>query len=115
MLSPRVFSHKRFSLWLLLAKSHFVLSLDAGEGVALAVLHKSASLRREHPRPLAGQRLRPAGEAQAVPHADAEGQGALHQDEDVPRRRERGAQAGGQPIQDRAGQTHEDGKLHRNL
>ena len=89
--------------------------LAAGEGVAVAVLHQSAPLRREHPGPLAGQRLRPAGAAQAVPHADAEGQGALHPHEDVPRRRERGAQAGGQPVQDRPRQTHEDGKLHGHM
>ena len=114
MLKHYLFSSREFS-----PVRYFLLNsfcyLAAGEGVALAVLHKSAALWREHPRPLPGQRLRPAGAAEAVPHAHAEGQGALHPDEDVSRRRERGAQAGGQPIQDRAGQTHEDGKLHRNL
>ena len=44
-------------------------------------------------------------------HVDPEGQGALHQDEDLPGGRDRRAQAGGQPVQDSAGQADEDWEL----
>lgn len=56
----------------------------SGEGNLVPVFNQPASLWREHPGTLPGKRVRSLGQAKAVPHADPEGEGALHQDETLP-------------------------------
>lgn len=85
----------------------------AGQGTVVTVLDLAASLRRIRPGSVPGLRIGPPGPAQALAHAHAEGPRALHQNEDVPRGRQRRAQAGGQPVQDSTGKAHEDRRLRR--
>lgn len=73
----------------------------AGEGTIVSVFHLPTFVRRIRVGLVSRIRLRPVGASQTVAHADAEGPRAFHQDEDVPRGRQRGSQIGGQPIQDR--------------
>lgn len=84
-----------------------------GEGTVEPVFHQPAPVRRERARTVSGIRVRPAGAPEALAHADAEGEGALHPHEDLPRGRERGAQAGRLPVQDRPGEAHAHRQLRR--
>ena len=82
-----------------------------GEGAVVSVLDLAASVRRVCAGPVAGFRVGPVGATETVAHADAERSRALHQDEDVPRGRQRGAQTGRQPVQDSAREADEDRRL----
>ena len=84
---------------------------SADQGDPQPVQHQPAAVRRGGAGAEPGLRVRPPGAAQALAHAHAEGPRALHQDEDIPRGRDGGAQAGGQPVQDRPRQAHEDRQL----
>ena len=84
---------------------------EEDKGTTEPVQHQPETVRGGRACLVPGVSLRPAGQAQAVAHVDPEGQGALHQDEDLPGGRDRRAQAGGQPVQDSAGQADEDWKL----
>ena len=84
------------------------------KGTAQPVQHQPETVRRGGVGPVSGLRVRPAGQTQALAHAHSEGQGALHQDEDLPGGRDGRPQAGGQPVQDCSGQTDENGNLQSN-
>ncbi len=51
------------------------------QGGSVTILNQSTPLWGERARPLPGECVRPLGQAEAVPHADTEGKGALHKNE----------------------------------
>jgi hypothetical protein len=53
-------------------------SFLADQRDSLSVFNQPEALWRVRAGPVAGQRVGPFGEAKAVAHADAEGEGALH-------------------------------------
>lgn len=83
----------------------------AGEGTIVSVFHLATFVRRIGVGLVSRIRVRPVGASETVAHAYAERPRAVHQDEDVPRRRQRGSQIGGEPIQDRPREADEDRRL----
>jgi len=87
--------------------------LFTGQRNPLSVFNQPKAVWRTRSGLVTGQRLRPVGATEALAYADAKRPRALHPDEALPRRRERGPQVGRQSVQDRPGQTDEDRKLQR--